>query len=316
MPEAISACGSSDKTHGETVSWPARCAESALKCGRHNMPAEPSAFRSPYSQRSTSEASTPSARGSFSGPHMGPPASAPAPSIPQSSGAMSIGSIIEPNMHRSSEYASHPSGPGGLHELSGHTPIGTTPRSLVPELFYGLSPSGDSPLYSSSDSCYSPLSDYLQPQQVVPQPYYPHEGNQRPERGSIDTCFQPISVHSPLSGAPTTPAWGHYDQGPLGFAPETSVLPPVSRSLRLGGLSKREHTQADSSLATTIRIPLALMDGSASHAFLRHGRSTTSAAMAMGKGELLSPPITILRVSNTILTHSFTHSTTTTNHYI
>lgn len=193
---------------------------------QHNMPAEASAFRSPYSQRSNSEASTPSARGSFSGPHMGPPASAPAPAIPQPSGTMSIGSIIEPNMHRSSEYASHTSGSGGLHELAGHPPIGTAPRSLVPELLYGLSPSGDSPLYSSSDSCYSPLSDYLQPQQALPQPFYPQESIQRPERGSIDSCFQPISIHSPLSGASPTPAWGQYDQASLGFAPEASSLPP------------------------------------------------------------------------------------------
>ena len=192
------------------------------------MPAEPSAFRSPYSQHSTSEASTPSARGSLSGPHMCPPASAPAPSITQPSGTMSIGSIIEPNIHRSNEYASHPSGPGGLHELSGHAPIGTTPRSLVPELLYGLSPSGDSPLYSSSDSCYSPLSDYLQPQQAVPQSFYPQEGIQRHERGSIDSCFQPISAHSPLSGPPATPVWGPYDPAPLGFAPEASSLSPVS----------------------------------------------------------------------------------------
>ena len=141
---------------------------------------------------------------------------------------MSIGSIIEPNMHRNSEYASHPSGPGGLHELSGHAPIGTTPHSLVPELLYGLSPSGDSPLYSSSDSCYSPLSDYLQPQQALPQPFYPQEGIQRPERGSIDSCFQPLSVHSPLSAAPPTPAWGQYDQGTMGYAPEAPSLPPVS----------------------------------------------------------------------------------------
>ncbi|KAF6218569.1 hypothetical protein HO133_005919 [Letharia lupina] len=158
---------------------------------QHNIPAEISAFRSPYSQRSTSEASSPSARGSFSGPHMGPPAPAPAPSNPQPSGTMSIGSIIEPNMHRSSEYASHPSGPGGLHELSSHAPI-----------------------------------DYLQPQQALPQPFYPQDGIQRPERGSIDSCFQPISVHSPLSGAPPAPAWGQYDQTTLGFAPEAPSLPP------------------------------------------------------------------------------------------
>lgn len=228
MPKAFSTCRPAGKAHGKTVSGSARRKRSAVTFSRHNMAAEASAFRSPYSQRSTSEASTSSTRGSFSGPHMGPPASAPAPSIPQPSGTMSIGSIIEPNMHRSSEYASHPSGPGGLHELSGHAPIGTTPRSLVPELLYGLSPSGDSPLYPSSDSCYSPLSDYLQPQQCLPQPFYPQEGIQRHERGSIDSCFQPLSVHSPLSGAPPTQAWGQYDQATLEYAPEASSLPPVS----------------------------------------------------------------------------------------
>lgn len=231
MPKAFSTRGPPSKAHGKTVSRSARRKRSALTLSRHNMPAEASAFRSPYSQRSTSEASTPSTRGSFSGPLMGPSTSAPAPSIPQTSGTMSIGSIIEPNMHRGSEYASHPSAPGGLHELSGHAPIGTAPRSLVPELLYGLSPSGDSPLYSSSDSCYSPLSDYLQPQQAVPQPFYPQEGIQRPDRRSIDSCFQPIGVHSPLSAGPPAPAWGQYDQAGLVFPPEAPNLPPVS-SLR------------------------------------------------------------------------------------
>ena len=237
-----------------------------LMLGRHNMPAEASAFRSPYSQRSTSEASTPSARGSFSGPHMGPPASAPAPSIPQPSGTMSIGSIIEPNMHRSSEYASHNAGPGGLHELSGHAPIGTTPRGLVPELLYGLSPSGDSPLYSSSDSCYSPLSDYLQPQQAVPQPYYhPQEGHQRPDRESMDSCFQPISVHSPLSGAPASSAWGQYDQAPLGYAPEAPSLPPVSDAD--SNVSVLEHGLTVM-IASTVRISFTLMARNARHPVL------------------------------------------------
>ena len=252
------------------------------------MPAEVSAFRSPYSHHSTSEASTPSARGSFSGPHMCPPASAPAPSIPQPSGTMSIGSIIEPNMHRSSEYASHHSGPGGLHELSGHAPIGTTPRGLVSELLYGLSPSGDSPLYSSSDSCYSPLSDYLQPQQAVPQPYYPQEGLQRAERGNIDPCFQPISVHSPLSGPPAAPAWSQYDQAPLGFAPEASTLPSVSESE--SNVSKREHNLTVT-IASTIRVPLTFMARNTRHPFVRDGRSTSTPAMAMDESGLLSPPL-------------------------
>lgn len=252
------------------------------------MPAEASAFRNPYSQRSTSEASTPSARGSFSGPHMGPPASAPAPSIPQPSGTMSIGSIIEPNMHQSSQYPSHPSGPGGLHELSGHAPIGTTPRSLVPELLYGLSPSGDSPLYSSSDSCYSPLSDYLQPQQALPQPFYPQEGIQRPERGSIDSCFQPITVHSPLSGAPPTPAWGQYDAGSMGFAPEPPSLPLVSDDDSNDSECEKRLTVIT---AATIRVPVILMARYARRAFLRDGRSACTPAMAMDESELLNSPL-------------------------
>lgn len=285
MPKAISTRGSASKAHGKTVSRSTRRQISALTFSRHNMPAEASAFRSPYSQRSTSEVSSPSTRGSFSGPLMGPSTSAPATSIPQTSGTMSIGSIIEPNMHRSSEYPSHPSAPGGLHELSGHAPIGTTPRSLVPELLYGLSPPGDSPLYSSSDSSYSPLSDYLQPQQALPQPFYPQDGIQRPERGSIDSCFQPIGVHSPLSAGAPTPAWGQYDQGALVFPPEAPSLPPVS-SLRSCD-SKVGH-RLTVIIASTTPIPLALM---ARNTRLRDGRSASTPAMAMDESELLSSPL-------------------------
>ena len=35
-------------------------------------------------------------------------------------------------------------------------------------------------------------------------------------------------MHSPLSGAPATPAWGQYDQTALGFAPEAPSVPLVS----------------------------------------------------------------------------------------
>lgn len=304
MPEAFSTGGPAGKAHGKTVSRSAWRKWSSLTFARHNMPAEASAFRSPYSQRSNSEASTPSARGSFSGPHMGPPASAPAPSIPQPSGTMSIGSIIEPNMHRSSEYASHPSGSGGLHELAGHPPIGTAPRSLVPELLYGLSPSGDSPLYSSSDSCYSPLSDYLQPQQALPQPFYPQESIQRPERGSIDSCFQPISIHSPLSGASPTPAWGQYDQASLGFAPEASSLPPVSDDG--SHRSKCEHILTVM-IASTIRVLLTLVAWSARRPFLRDGRSASTPALAMDESDLLSSPLRFMTLEDHYHYHYHCH---------
>ncbi len=201
---------------------------------RHNMPsAEVSAFRSQHRRGSTSEVSSPS-RGSISAPHMGQPAPATAPTLPQPSGTMSIGSIIEPNMRSASEfkseYSSHASGPS-LHELphAGHL-IGTAPRNLAPEILYGLSPSGDSPFYtSSSDSCYSPLSGisdhYLQPQ-AVPRPYFPQGIIQRSQSTSIE-CSQPIVTQSPLSAEPGTPSWNTYAPS-LGFGLDPHGMPPVS----------------------------------------------------------------------------------------
>ena len=209
--------------------------------GRHNMPlAEASAFRSQYRQSSTSDVSR-SPRGSFSASQMGQPATATAPSLPQPSGTMSIGSIIEPNMRSEfkNEFTSH-AGPS-MHELP-HGPIGTAPRSLHPELLYGLAPSGDSPLYSSSDSCYSPLSgisDFLQPPAVA-QPFYSQEIIQRPQSTTtaIESCFQPI-IQSPMSAAPTTPVnWSQFDPAALEFGPEPQCLPPVSDSYRPPALAK------------------------------------------------------------------------------
>jgi len=185
--------------------------------------AEASAFRSQHRQGSVSEASSPSG-GSISAPPMTQHAPAPAPSLPQPSGTMSIDSMIELNMHRSS-YESQSGGPS-LHGLS-HAPIGTAPLSLPPELLYGLTPSEDSPLYSSSDSCYSPLSDYLQPQAVAQQ-YYPHEVLQRPRSASLEFWSQPLIPQSPLSTGVAPPTWGGYDPSAMAFAPEGACLPPVS----------------------------------------------------------------------------------------
>lgn len=191
--------------------------------------AEASAFRSQYRQSSTSDVSR-SPRGSFSASQMGQPATATAPSLPQPSGTMSIGSIIEPNMRSDfkTDFTSH-AGPS-MHELP-HVPIGTVPRSLHPELLYGLAPSGDSPLYSSSDSCYSPLSgisDYLQPPAVA-QSFYTQEIIQRPRSTTtgIESCFQPL-IQSPMSAGPATPVWSQYDTAALGFGPEPPCFPPVS----------------------------------------------------------------------------------------
>ena len=186
---------------------------------------EASAFRSQYRQSSTSEASSPS-RGSISAPHMSQQAASAMPSLPQSTGTMSIGSIIEPNMHGSS-YDSHPGG-HGLHEMP-HAPIGTAPHTLLPELLYGLSPSGDS-LYSSSDSCYSPISDYLQPQ-ALPQPYYPQEVIRRPQSASLEACFQPILQQPPISGGPSPPTWNEFDPSGMSFTSEANCMPSVRRFL-------------------------------------------------------------------------------------
>ena len=190
---------------------------------RHNMPsAEASAFRSQYRRDSASIASSPS-RGSVSVPPTHPQAPPTAPTLPQASGTMSIGSIIEPNLHRSS-YSSQP-GPS-MHDEHSHAPIGTAPRSLLPELLYGLSPSGDSPLYSSSDSCYSPLSDYLQQPQAVSQQYYPQEVLQRSQSTSIESCY-PAIIQTPLS-AGAAPTWNGYDPAGIEFAPEASCYTQVS----------------------------------------------------------------------------------------
>lgn len=200
--------------------------------------AETSSFRSQYRQGSTSDVSSPS-RGSISGPHTSQSASATAPSLTQSSGTMSIGSIIEPTMQQrsgdfKSEYSSH-SGPS-LHELPHTGPIGTAPRNLAPEILYGFSPScGDSPFYtSSSDSCYSPLSgissdqNYLQPSHtVVPRPYYLQEIIPQRSQSTGIECFQPIVSQSPLSAGPGTPSWNQYDPSSLGFATEPQSMPPV-----------------------------------------------------------------------------------------
>ena len=200
--------------------------------------AEASAFRSQYRQSSASDVSR-SPRGSFSASQMVQSASATAPSLPQSSGTMSIGSIIEPNMRArefKSDFASHNAGPTSIHELP-HAPIGTAPRSLHPELLYGLAPQGDSPLYSSSDSCYSPLSGisdhYLQPPAVA-QPFYSPEIIQRPQSTTAtESCFQPI-IQSPMSAGPATPVtWSQYDPAALGFGHEAQCLPPVSNPCQL-----------------------------------------------------------------------------------
>ena len=155
-------------------------------------------------------------------PHVQHPSASP--SIPHTSGTMSIGSIIEHDMQN--EYRT-PTGAPNLHDHMSSRPIGTAPCSLHPELLYGLSPSGDS-LYSSSDSCCSPLSDYLQAPQPLPHQYYAPDFIPRPH-SAIETCYQPMEP-SPLPVGPPTAAqsWNNYDPGAVVFQAETQCIPPVS----------------------------------------------------------------------------------------
>ena len=273
MPQTLPACRLISAAYGTTVSHLWFLSRIATDINRHNMPsAEASAFRSQYRHSSISDVSR-SPRGSFSASGMGQPGTATASSLPQPSGTMSIGSIIEPNMRSDfkSEFSSH-AGPS-IHELP-HGPIGTAPRSLHPELLYGLAPSGDSPLYSSSDSCYSPLSgisDYLQPPAVT-QPFYAPDMIQRPQSTSIENCFQPI-IQSPMSAGPPTPAWNQqYDPTALGFAPEVQCLPPVSDCYEHSSCAKA-NTLA---LATSIPISLSLMGRCEWITYLRIERSLTT----------------------------------------
>ena len=221
MQETISTCGPARTTHGETVSIISASRRVHTYTCRHNVPIDTLSTRSHRSYGSMSETGSPGGV-NLSIPHLQHHSTSPP--LPQTSGAMSIGSIIEHNMHN--EYRTH-SVPPNLHDHLSSQPIGTAPRSLRPEMLYGLSPSGDS-LYSSSDSCYSPLSDYLQAPQPLPQQYYAPDLVQRPQ-SAIETCYQSMEA-SPLSVGPPTAvqSWNNYDPAALGFAPETQCIPPVS----------------------------------------------------------------------------------------
>ncbi len=198
------------------------------------MPGDMSTIRSQHNSRgSMSESAASPSRSSISVSQLQPSS---ASGLPQPSGAMSIGSIIEHDIH--GEYKSH-SVPN-LLDIS-QQPIGTAPRSLRPELLYGVSPSGDSPLYSSSDSCYSPISDYLQPpSQTVHPGFYSPDLIQRPHSATAIECYQPM-LNSPLSVGPPTPAWSTYDPSALGYAPEAPCVPSVSSDPSFQSRKKRNR---------------------------------------------------------------------------
>ena len=149
-------------------------------------------------------------------------------------GAGSFKPSNERNMHDTS-YRTH-SVPPSLHDRLASQPIGTAPCGLLPEVVYSLSPTGDS-FYSSSDSCYSPSSDFLQAPRALPPHFaYGHEVLQRPHSAfetsypSIETSPMSVGPPTPVSGAP----WPHaFDPTALAFIPETHCLPHVSLPLTL-----------------------------------------------------------------------------------
>ena len=144
---------------------------------------------------------------------LGQPHSLPSQPMTNPSGAMSIGSIIEPNMRH--DYVSP-----AMHAFAdfSHLPVPVAPR-VPSELFYGISVS-DSP-YPSSDSSYSPISDLIQPQMAA-QPYHPPEDLPRAQSASLESTFpqQLFTSPSPM------PAW-NFDQPPMSAPAQASMHPSM-----------------------------------------------------------------------------------------
>lgn len=196
---------------------------SNTKKGRHNMPT--------HSPRSTRETSfTDSSPSSL----VSQLRVAPRPVMSQPAGvdAMSIGSITTEQSIRN-DYMSH-SG-HSFTDLS-HLAISQLPRSLPPDLVFQLSPSADSPLYSS-DSCTSPTSDYLQPQVSTPQLFTPHSVP-RSQSAILESCFQNQQLFtSPLALTPTVPSWEQFEDTALGISYDSPCTPNVSELILIHQLS-------------------------------------------------------------------------------
>lgn len=212
------------------------------------MPAEASLPRSSRSQRS---ASLPSNADSNSGmatatiPTHPPAIRGQTMPLAQPAAQMSIGSIIEPS--RGNDFGQRfPNDPS-------HLAVGVGPRALpTTEMLYGTIPgTAESPMYSS-DSCYSPMSDYLQQPQIsnsAGQRYLSQDNaaaaasavsrppqtittasNTTTTSSSLESFYQqPQLMTSPLSVVGSAfPVWDHFDPSVLG-APleEGSYLPIV-----------------------------------------------------------------------------------------
>ena len=183
------------------------------------MPAaEASIARSSRSQRSASEPSIADSNPSSSGmapATMGQPQPLRGQAMPQTAGTMSIGSIIEPSMR--DDYG-HPSRIS--NDLS-HLAVGVGPRTLPAELMYGISAADESSLYSSDNSCYSPMSNG--------QPYLPPDAVSQAQTSPLESNYQPQLMTSPLSStASAYPVWEQLDSSLLGGSQlDGSYLPTV-----------------------------------------------------------------------------------------
>ena len=184
------------------------------------MPAEVSLHRGTRSQRSTSEPSIAESsppQSAMVATNMGHPQPVGGQALNHAGGTMSIGSIIEPS------FASRAH--SGMNDLSS-MPVGVGPRCTLPhDLVYNIPVSAESPMYSS-DSCYSPMSDYLQPQ-VNGQRYLPQEAVSRSQSTPSEPFYHPQLLTSPLPSASGFPIWDHFDPVMLGTPLEGSYLPTV-----------------------------------------------------------------------------------------
>jgi len=174
-------------------------------------------------------------------------------SATQSSSAMSIYSIVDHNTPPG--FVTQPM--GTLNDLS-QLAVPSGPHGFAPDLIYGAT--SDESLFYSSDSCYSPNSEYSQAR-IAGQSYLPrHDRQQSPSfTPYIGPCYQP-----PLYSTSTLPAW---------CETETS-LPPQElhgtghfegnflQSVGTPHLARPSNEQATYSLlGSSVPIPLSGLDG-------------------------------------------------------
>lgn len=199
----------------------------ALTIFRHNAPIESPHGPGQQSHNSVGEVSYASgspSRGTILQSSPGQSQSLASQPMSNSTGAMSIGSIIEPTMRH--DYASP-----AMHAFAefSHLPVPAAPR-MPPDLIYGV-PQSESP-YCSSDSSYSPLSDLIQPH-IASHSYQSPDDMPRAHSASLESTFPQQLYTSPLMTTSPLHTW-NFDQPPLS-APmqssmQASMLPTVSQS--------------------------------------------------------------------------------------